>query len=810
MQFVRRFKDISMADIGQVGGKNASLGEMIRQLSNKGITIPPGFAITADAYWHVVKENDLHAKLKKVLGKIKIKHVQQNDLKKIRTVSVQARKLIEGARLPDDLVSQILAAYKELASGQKVSVAVRSSATAEDLPGASFAGQQETYLNVSGEKELLRAVIKCMASLFTERAIIYRIDKGFDHFKVAISVGIQIMVRSDLGVSGVAFSLDTESGFKDVVIIEASYGLGETIVQGEVIPDEFYIHKPTLAQGYRPIIDKSLGTKEIKRVYAKEGIRTVNVPQKLQQQFCLIDDEILLLARHVTTIEQHYSKLAGRWQPMDVEWAKDGNTGTIYIIQARPETVHGSRKATTLLATERLKNRSALKEITYGESIGQKIATGPARIISSPAHMDRVQPGDILITHMTNPDWVPVMKIAAGILTTSGGRTCHAAIVSRELGIPAIVGAINAMKLIKSGDQITVDCSQGQRGFIYAGTGEIEDLKIDTKELKKLPVELLVNISIPDTAFILSKLPVDGVGLARIEFTIADAIGIHPMAILQPKKVKNKKLLSQMHKRALGYPSMRDFYIEKLAQGVATIAAAFYPKPVLVRFSDFKTDEYRNLLGGLYFEEEEENPMLGLRGASRYYNPKFAEAFGLECAAIKKARLEMGLKNINVLIPFVRAVEEAHKVLAIMAEHGLKRNVQQLKTYMMVEVPADVFFMDQASKLFDGFSIGSNDLTQLTLAVDRDSPTLAPLFDERAEPVQEMLKLAICGAQRNKKYISICGQAPSDYPELANDLICLGISAISLNEDAILPFLLHGHRCRKKKKNNGCKALSAR
>ncbi len=522
----------------------------------------------------------------------------------------------------------------------------------------------------------------------------------------------------------------------------------------------------------------------------------------MQHQFCLIDDEILLLARHVAQIEKHYSNLEGRWQPMDVEWAKDGNTGTIYIIQARPETVFGSRKASSFLAQERLVAPAGVKVITTGESIGQKIASGTARIISSPQDMNQIKPGDILITHMTNPDWVPVMKIAAGIVTTNGGRTCHAAIVSRELGIPAIVGAVDAMKTIKTGDQITIDCSKGQTGYVYPGLLDIKKTRIDIKKLKKSPVELLLNIAIPDEAFMLSSLPVDGVGLARIEFTIADTIGIHPMAILQPNKIKNKKIIHEMEERAHGYSSLRDFYIDKLAQGIGTIAAAFYPRPVLVRFSDFKTDEYHNLLGGNYFEQKEENPMLGLRGASRYYNEKFAEAFGLECAAINKARLEMGLKNINVLIPFVRTIDEAHKVLALMTEHGLKRKVQGLKVFMMVEVPADVFWLDQASKLFDGFSIGSNDLTQLTLAVDRDSPSLAPLFDERAQPVQEMLKLAVCAARKNKKYISICGQAPSDYPELANYLICLGISAISLNEDAILPFLKRGHTCKKKNKTS--------
>ncbi len=804
MRYVCNFNDLSMADIDRVGGKNASLGEMIRQLGEKGILVPPGFAITANAYWHILEQNNLIPTLKKIIAPLPRRQVKHDDLPLISRISTQARTLIEKAQLPNDVAEEIIAAYKKLGLGKEVSVAIRSSATAEDLPGASFAGQQETYLNVTGEKRVLHSIMKCISSLFTERAIIYRIDKGFDHFKVAMSVGVQIMVRSDLGVSGVAFSIDTESGFKDVVIIEASYGLGETIVQGEVIPDQFYVHKPTLAAGYRPIIRKSLGSKEVKRIYAKRGVKTVSVPQNLQHQFCLLEDEILLLARQVAAIEKLYSRAAKRWQPMDVEWAKDGNTEQIYIIQARPETVHGTRKITSLLSQERLKTNAELKTITTGESIGQKIAAGKARVIATPAHMKQLKPGEILITHMTNPDWVPVMKIAAGIITTSGGRTCHAAIVSRELGIPAIVGAIGAMKLIKTGDEITVDCSKGQTGYIYQGLQEIVTTKVDTSRLKKLPVELLVNISMPDTAFVLSFLPVDGVGLARTEFIIADAIDIHPMAIVQPKKIKSKRIVLEMQKKAYGYPSLRDFYIDKLAEGIGTIAAAFYPRPVCVRFSDFKSDEYRNLLGGNYFEAAEENPMLGLRGASRYYSEHFSEAFGLECAAIKKARLDMGFKNINVLIPFVRTIQEAKKVLAVMAEHGLKRKVQQLKVFMMVEVPSDVFLIDQASKHFDGFSIGSNDLTQLTLAVDRDSPTLAPLFDERAEPVQEMLRLAICAAQKNKKYISICGQAPSDYPELANHLICLGISAISLNEDSILPFLVRGHTCRKRKGIKTC------
>jgi pyruvate,water dikinase len=794
MGYIKKFEDLGLKDIAQVGGKNASLGEMITQLGKQGIRVPTGFALTADAYWHVINENNLLEKLRTIMAPFKDK----NDLAMLAKIGKQARSLIEDARMPDDLAQEIIAAYQELSQRYKqkdCDVAVRSSATAEDSPEASFAGQQETYLNVKGDEQLLKSCQKCMASLFTDRAIIYRLDKGFDHFTMAISVGVQKMVRSDLAVSGVAFSLDTESGFKDIVMINSSYGLGESIVQGAVVPDEFFVDKPTLIQSFKPIIKKQVGSKLIKKIYSEDKnnpVIEVPVPVTDQEQFSLTDEEILELARDTTIIEKHYSDLRGSWMPMDIEWAKDGKDGKIYIIQARPETVHSAHKNNTFLMHYSFTHTEADLEkliITTGQSIGQKIASGKARSASSLEEAKNIQAGDILITRMTNPDWVPIMKRVAGIITTSGGRTCHAAIVSRELGMPAIVGAEKALDLIKDGQEITIDCSKGKTGIIYKGKIPFTAEKIEIKKIPKPPVELLLNIAMPDRAFTLSFLPVSGVGLARIEFIIADTIGIHPMAFISPEKV-DEKVREQIKKKTIAYPDPQSFFVNTLAQEVGTIAAAFYPRPVIVRFSDLKTNEYRDLLGGTSFEPIEDNPMIGFRGASRYYDERYKQAFALECAAMKKVREEMGFVNVKVMIPFVRTADEAQRVLQEMKKSGLERGKNGLEVLMMIEIPADVLMIDDFGKLFDGFSIGSNDLTQMTLSVDRDSPLVSQLFDERLPAIKKMLELAVEGAHRNKKKIGICGQAPADYPEIADFLIKLGIDSISVDAQSVIPFLV--------------------
>jgi len=791
-RYIQFFEHLSMQDVGLVGGKNASLGEMIQHLQPLGIRIPQGFAITADAYWYLLEKNNLKQPLHELMNT-----VSEDDLVHLQQVAQQARTLIEQARVPDDLVEEIRAAYHELSrryQTEACDVAVRSSATAEDLPGASFAGQQDSYLNVKGDDRVMEAFSRATASLFTDRAIIYRMRKGFDHFKVAMSIGVQKMIRSDKAISGVAFSLDTETGFDKVVVIDATYGLAEMLVQGAVIPDEFFVFKPTLAT-HRPILHKQLGSKEKKMVYGdqEEPTYVEDVPPAQQMQFCISDDRILELTRHVCAIEDYYSTKAGKWQPMDIEWAVDGLENKLYIIQARPETVHSLSTSAGTLARYRITSSNP-RVITTGQSIGQKIVSGKAKVIHSVDEIHAVEQGDIIITRMTDPDWVPAMKRAAGIVTASGGRTCHAAIVSRELGLPAIVGAEQALALIHDGMAITLDCSKGKEAFIYEGAVPFTMDTVELHTLQQPAVPILINMSEPAQAYSLSFLPVAGVGLARIEFIISTDIGIHPMALLRPERL-DVTMLRTIQEMTSAYPDGATYFIETLAQGVATIAAAFWPRPVTVRFSDFKTDEYRNLLGGDLFEPQEANPMLGLRGASRYYHDSYAPAFALECLAMKKVRDEMGLTNVELLIPFIRTVEEATAVLNEMKQNGLVRGVNGLKVLMMIEVPANVLLIDIFSRYFDGFSIGSNDLTQFTLSVDRNSELLAPLFDERAQPVEEMLRLAVCGAREQGKYISICGQAPSDYPEVAQFLICLGISAISLNEDSVLQFLLKNPQC---------------
>jgi pyruvate,water dikinase len=795
MNYIKWFDTLTMNDVSLVGGKNASLGEMIKQLSKKGIRIPYGFAVTAEAYWHFLNQNNILPTMQKSMTQL----TDRNDLAMLKKVGSEIRALITTATMPHDLALEIEQAYKNLCAmyeQQEVDVAVRSSATAEDLPEASFAGQQDTFLNIQGVEELLGACKKSMASLFTDRAIIYRLEKGFDHFKIGLSVGVQKMVRADIASAGVAFTLETESGFKDMVMINASWGLGEAVVKGMINPDEFCIHKTTLQKGFKPIIKKRLGDKPLKLIYGQDKqnpVQEVTVGNEHYVSFSLTDDEILELARYCMIIEDHYSAINNKWMPMDIEWAKDGLDKKLYIVQARPETIHASQYDPNVLLTYRISNASvdelAKKTIITGQSIGERIAKGNAKVAQNIADITAFKEGDILVTSMTDPDWVPIMKKAAAIITDRGGRTSHAAIVSRELGIPAIVGSERATALIADGTSITVDCSRGATGYVYEGAFAIETIKTDLKKIPQVSVELMVNIADPDQAFRVSFLPVDGVGLARTEFIISNLIKMHPMAAADPEKITDPDLLRDLHKIGLGYADLKTFFVDTLAQGIGSIAAAFYPRPVIVRFSDFKSNEYRNLLAGKYFEPEEENPMLGLRGASRYYSKLYEPAFLLECAALKKAREEMGFTNIKIMIPFIRTVQEAQKVIGIMNKQGLIAGQQGLGLYMMCEIPSNVVLIDEFCKYFDGISIGSNDLTQLALGVDRDSELLAPLFDERDLAVKKMMKEAIEGANRNKIHSGICGQAPSDYPEIGEFLIKAGIGSISLNPDVVLTFL---------------------
>lgn len=794
MKYIRLFKDVRLADIPQVGGKNGSLGQMIANLTDQGIRVPDGFAITADAYWHYLDFNKLVEPIKKEMDTLG----DLQDLVHLNKVGTAVRALIEAGVMPDDLAHEIKSAYQALCAEYNkplCDVAVRSSATAEDLPTASFAGQQETYLNVRGDDQLIESCKKCIASLFTDRAIVYRVQNGFDHFKIALSIGVQKMIRSDQGAAGVAFSLDTETGFKDMIMINGSWGLGEMIVKGLVSPDEFFVFKPTLERGFDPIVKKRRGEKRIKMIYQDDGGATtqeVNVSDEDYQKFCLNDKEVVELANYILTIEKYYSQLKGSWCPMDVEWAKDGDDGKIYIVQARPETVHSSHQHQDTLIQYQL-NDSAIDSknaLVSGQSIGQQIVSGPVRIVADVADIAGVKAGEIIVTTMTDPDWVPAMKRCAGIVTQRGGRTCHAAIVSRELAIPAIVGAQNALDILKMGQVVTLDCSRGSVGYIYDTALPFEKRVIELKAIPKMPVDIMVNIADPETALSVSQLPVAGVGLARLEFIITNAIQIHPMALVHPEKVADRAVTQLIDQLTVGYTDKKQFFVDTLARSIALIAAAFYPRKVIVRLSDFKTNEYKNLIGGSFFESQEENPMLGFRGASRYYDPRYQDAFALECAALAKVRTAMGLTNVAIMVPFVRTVGQAQKVEQVLKEHNLVRGDNGLEIVMMVEVPSNVLLIDQFSLYFDGFSIGSNDLTQLTLGVDRDSDQLAALFDERDPAVQKMMIMAIEGARKNNRFIGICGQAPSDYPELADFLIKAGISSISLNKDAVMPFLM--------------------
>ena len=784
VNYIRWFNELTIDDIPLVGGKNASLGEMYRELSSQGIQIPNGFAVTAEGYRYLLAQSHAWEALH-----IALDDLNPEDVTDLARRALKAREIIYAAPFPIDLENQILKAYAQLNQqyGDNISVAVRSSATAEDLPTASFAGQQDTFLNIQGEQALLEACKRCFASLFTDRAIHYRVDQGFDHFKLALSIGIMKMVRSDLDASGVMFSLDTDSGFSDVVFITGAYGLGENVVQGAVDPDEFYVHKPTFKQGYRAVLKRTLGAKKIKMIYSdgrtRESTHNVVTSEQERNHFCLTDQDVLTLTDYAIKIENHYSAKAGQGKPMDMEWAKDGLDGRLYIVQARPETVVSQLSGTLL---EQYTLTSKATPIVTGHSVGSKIATGTARIIDNISQLSSFKAGDVLIADITTPDWEPVMKIASAIVTNRGGRTCHAAIISRELGVPAVIGCDNATTSIKNNAPITVSCAEGDHGKVYEGILNFEIKTTDLSGLKRPKTKIMLNLGNPELAFKTSFLPNDGVGLARMEFIITESIKAHPMALIHPERVQDASELQQLKALTRYYNKPDDFFIERLSEGVATIAAAFYPKPVVVRMSDFKTNEYATLLGGRWFEFDEANPMIGFRGASRYTHPAYAEGFALECAAMKRVRNNMGLTNVILMIPFCRRVQEAQKVLAYMAQLGLKRGENGLEIYVMCEIPNNVISIDAFSEHFDGFSIGSNDLTQLTLGVDRDSAIIAEDFDERDPGVKEMIRLAVEGAKRNSKHCGLCGQAPSDYPEMADYLVEIGIDSMSLNPDTVL------------------------
>ena len=768
---------VGLEAIAEVGGKNASLGEMIRELSAEGVRVPGGFATTAAAYRHFIGSGGLQQQLHAILDGL-----DGRDIAQLQAAGAAARALLLGTPLPDDLQAAILAAYRQL--GQP-SVAVRSSATAEDLPDASFAGQQETYLNVSGEQELLAACRRCYASLFTDRAISYRQINGFDHFEVALSIGVQRMVRSDLACSGVMFSIDTETGFRNAVLLTAAWGLGENVVQGAVNPDEYLIFKPTLEQGFAPIVSQRLGSKAIRMIYAEEGsTRNVPVPAADQQRYALNQHEVLQLARWACRIEAHYSQRRGQASPMDIEWAKDGQSGELFILQARPETVESRRSANVLRRWHLEPHQAEL--LCRGRAIGASVSSGRARILRHPSEIQRFQPGDLLVTERTDPDWEPILKRASGVITNQGGRTCHAAIIAREMGITAIVGAGDATERIADGSPITASCCEGDEGRVYRGELAFRVEERDLGELPATRTRILMNVGNPEEAFKLAAIPCDGVGLARLEFIIANHIRVHPLALLQPEQLGSAAERQAITELTASYSHPADYYVDLLAQGMGRIAAAFHPRPVILRFSDFKSNEYAKLLGGSNFEPQEENPMIGWRGASRYYAPAFRKAFGLECQALHRVRQQMGLTNVIPMVPFCRTPEEGDRVLSEMARHGLVRGEHGLEVYVMCELPSNVIAADAFAERFDGFSIGSNDLTQLTLGLDRDSALVADLFDERNAAVVEMIRLAIRSAKRHGRKIGICGQAPSDHPDFAELLVREGIDSISLNPDAVI------------------------
>jgi len=793
--YVRWFSDIRLSDVAEVGGKTASLGELYAMLAAEGVRVPEGFALTARAYRDALTAAGIEDELRRLLSGF-----DHHDVALLADRGAASRRLVYEATGIAHLRAETAAAYRALEQkcGAGVAVAVRSSATAEDLPTASFAGQHESFLNVRGESDLFEACRRCFASIFTDRAIVYRIDNGFDHFRVALSVGVMRMVRSDRAASGVIFTLDTEAGFRDVVFVTGSWGLGENVVQGKVDPDEFYVHKPTFRQGYRALLSRSLGRKQMRLVYARghgeASTRNFATRKTDRERYCLADGEVLELAGYAIRIEDHYSRLAGQPTPMDIEWAQDGEEGRLYIVQARPETV-ASRRAADAFETYTLKSGGPV--LVTGRAVGEKIASGRIRLVTDAHNLACFLPGEVLVSEATSPDWEPVMKTAAAIVTSRGGRTCHAAIVARELGVPAVVGAEGATERLATGSVVTVSCADGEVGRVYDGALPFEVTRVSTAALPRPRTKIMVNLGNPELAYHTAMLPNDGVGLARMEFIVSEHIGVHPMALACPEKVASKKARAAIARLVRNFARPTDFFIEKLAEGVGTIAAAFYPKPVILRLSDFKTNEYASLLGGARFEPKEENPMLGFRGASRYAHPAYAEGFALECAALARVRNEMGLTNLCVMVPFCRRVAEGREVIETMARHGLRRRDNGLEVYVMCEIPNNVIQIDAFAELFDGFSIGSNDLTQLTLGVDRDSEIVAFDFDERDAGMLEMLRLAVTGAKRNHRHVGICGEAPANYPEIARFLAELGIDSISVNAASLLRTMIVVHEAEQ-------------
>ncbi|MDX1609578.1 MAG: phosphoenolpyruvate synthase [Halofilum sp. (in: g-proteobacteria)] len=785
LQYIRRFSEIGYDDVPIVGGKNASLGEMYRELGRLGVRVPNGFAITADAFRYYIRANGLNDEIRRQLDGL-----DPSDTRRLSDVGGIIRAGIVHGQMPQDLKDEIIAAYRELGEefGHNPDVAVRSSATAEDLPTASFAGQQETYLNIRGTRNLSTTCKWVFASLFTDRAIAYRAHHGFDHLEVALSITVQKMVRSDLASAGVMFTLDTESGFRDVVFITSAYGLGENVVQGTVNPDEFYVHKPKLEQGFAPILQRHIGTKEVKMIYSSENVhgsstRNVAVKPADREEFSIDEDDVLTLANYAVLIERHYSERNGKPTPMDIEWAKDGENGKLFIVQARPETVQSQIDDVSYQETFRLDESGEM--LVQGKSVGRRIAAGRTRVILEAAQMHDLEDGQVLVTDMTDPDWEPVLKRAAAVVTNRGGRTCHAAIIARELGIPAIVGCGDATAALDDDQEVTVSCAEGDLGYVYRGILSFHSDRLDARDLAATRTRLMLNLGNPEQAFEASFLPADGVGLARLEFIINNSIGIHPRALLEYDAV-DAAVQKQIDARAAGYEDPRRFYIDRIAEGVGTIAAAFHPRPVIVRLSDFKSNEYASMIGGTTFEPEEENPMLGFRGASRYFSSDFSEAFALECRALRKVRETMGFDNVTLMVPFVRTPEEGRRVLDLLAANGLERGVGGLQVYLMCEIPTNALRASEFLEHFDGFSIGSNDLAQLTLGLDRDSGALADA-DERDPAVLHLMRLAIEACNAAGKYVGICGQAPSDFPEITRFLVEHGIGSISLNPDSLLP-----------------------
>jgi len=789
-KYIIWYKDLAVKDVPLVGGKNASLGEMFSQLTKKGVNIPNGFALTSEAYWYYLKANKIDNKLKEIFKKLNPKSI-----KSLQKVGKAARQLILNVDFPEDLKKEIISNYKELSRQydfKEVDLAVRSSATAEDLPTASFAGQHETFLNITGSQALLKAIKKCIASLFTDRAIAYREEKKFNHMKIALSVGVQKMVGSGTASAGIMFTLDTETGFSNVILINSIFGIGEMIVQGRITPDQFYVFKPTLSgfknKPYRPIISKNLGRKTKKYIYDKKGgLKEANVSKKDQLKFSLTDKEVLTLAKWARIIENHYSKKAGIWRPQDIEWAKDGRTKKLFIVQARPETVHAS---STKAAFEEYQIKAKGKPILEGIAIGNKVAQGKVNIIPNILNISEFKKGEVLVTRMTDPDWVPVMRLASAIITDEGGKTCHAAIVARELGVPCIVGSKKGTKVLKDNQVVTVDCAQGLNGRVFSGKIPFQIKRYNFKKLPKIKTKIMVNIGAPEIAFKTSFLPTDGVGLAREEFIIAEKIRIHPLALYHFNKLKDGKAKREIERITRGYNDKKKYFIDKLAEGVAQIGAAFYPKSVIIRLSDFKTKEYKGLIGGDVFEEEESNPMIGFRGASRYLDKGFQPAFEMECQALKKAREEFGLKNIIIMVPFCRTIKEGKEVIELMKRFGLEKGKNNLKIIVMCEIPSNVILAEEFLKIFDGMSIGSNDLTQLTLGIDRDNARIAYIGDERNQAVKNMISKVIRLCNQRKKYCGICGQAPSDFPEFAAFIMKEGIQSMSLNPDTVIATIL--------------------